>query len=83
MPKFCKWRGNVLVLIAVSALIAIFLIDSADAGVARQRLPDSEPEYKEAEHNIYKRHHEIQYGDGSLKKFFFMLKVILTIFGKH
>lgn len=28
-------------------------------------------------------HDDKKYGDGSLKKFFFMLKVILKIFGKH
>lgn len=85
MERFCRWRRRILFWTVATVLITAFLSDcTVDAAVAEQRMQDIEEDYTETVHSISKRHYDDKkYGDGSLKKFFIMLKIILTIFGKH
>lgn len=80
-----RWKISVLLL---TVIVFVFLNNCADAAVVGERIPDSTKDPSlHSIHNIVKRHWKLhndkQYGDGSLKKFFFMLKIILTLFGKH
>lgn len=84
MSAFYRWRRQITIWIVTSVFIAVYLCDCSDAAIANRRTSNNEEEYIEPDHHVVKRHYyDKKYGDGSLKKFFFMLKIILTIFGKH
>ena len=91
MQRFFRWRSRILLLTMIFFLLTVFSSDSAvDAAVAAQRISttNEDPDVIiSPAHNIVKRHFKFyddkKYGDGSLNKFFIMLKIILTIFGKH
>lgn len=90
MQRFFRSRKRILVL-TMTILLIVFLSDCAvDAAVAGQRISDIKEDsvlLTSPAHSIVKRHFKFyddkKYGDGSLKKFFIMLKIILTLFGKH
>ena len=89
MQSYLRWKRRILFLTMTTVLLTVFLSEcSVDAAVAGQRISDTD-EYpvRSQSHNIVKRHFKFyndkKYGDGSLKNFFIMLKIILTIFGKH
>lgn len=69
----------------VSVLVAAILTDCSGAAVvASKGTSNDQEEYQETVHHVSRRHYsDKNYGDGSLKKFFIMLKIILAIFGKH
>ncbi len=90
MQSFFRSKKRILLLTMTTVLLIVFLSDCAvDAAVAGQRISDIKDDsvLTSPAHNIVKRHFKFyddkKYGDGSLKKFFIMLKIILTLFGKH
>jgi hypothetical protein len=91
MQRFFRSRKRILLLTMTTVLLIVFLSDCAvDAAVAGQRISDIKEDsvlLTSPAHSIVKRHFKFyddkKYGDGSLKKFFIMLKIILTLFGKH
>ena len=85
MQRLFRQSRKIQLLMMTTVLLTVFLSDCAvDAAVAAQRISDVN---EVSAHNIVKRHFKFyddkKYGDGSLKKFFIMLKIILTLFGKH
>lgn len=96
MKRTFRWKMSVPFLIVSAFVLTLLLNGSTDAAAVGERIPDSIKEsvyqqsivrYNGSVHHIVKRHFKLykdkQYGDGSLKNFFFMLKIILTLFGKH
>ena len=85
MERVFRWRRRILFWMVATILVTAFVSDfTVDAAIAGQRMLDVKEEYTETVHSISKRSYDDKkYGDGSLKKFFIMLKIILTLFGKY
>lgn len=82
-------RNKCFVYLAATALIIAFLWVGADAAAIDPSLNvpkgnENSARGDETTHTIVKRSYRDKgYGDGSLKKFFFMLKIVLATFGKY